>query len=314
MLDAWKDKRVAVLLGGLSSERTVSLSSGGAVAVALSRRGYDVVEIDAGRDLARQLLEAAADVAVIVLHGTYGEDGCVQGLLEIMGIPYTGSGVAASSLAMDKVRTKRLLQAGGLPVPADRVLSPTEALESDVHIPFDVPLVVKPAAEGSSVGTSVVTERGDLPAALADAARWGQVLVEEFVAGPEVTVAMLDGQAMPPVEIRPHDGFYDYRNKYTKGRTSYICPARISDAATGRIQEMAIRACELIGVTGVARVDFMLAGGDDPHLLEINTIPGMTELSLVPMAAREAGLSFEDVAEHMLASARCELKPAETDA
>ncbi len=313
MLDAWRDRKIAVLLGGLSAERDVSLASGAAVASALRDRGYDIAEIDVGRDLSSQLHDAGAEAAVILLHGTFGEDGCVQGVLELLDIPYSGSGVAASALAMDKVRTKRLLEASGLPVPRDRVLTPDEALAANVHIPFGIPLVVKPAAEGSSVGTAVVTDRADLADALTDAARYGRVLVEEFVAGPEVTVAMLDGRPLPPVEIRPHDGFYDYRNKYTKGRTVYICPAEISTAATASIQRMAVKACDLVGVRGVARVDFMLGGGDAPHLLEINTIPGMTELSLVPMAAREAGLSFGDVAERMLAGARCELRAAEAD-
>lgn len=300
-----RDKTVAVLLGGMSSERDVSLASGGAVATALRSRGHQVVEIDAGRDLAQQLRDSGADVAVIMLHGTFGEDGCVQGLLEVMGIPYTGSSVRASAVAMDKVLTKRILASAGLPVAADVVLSPEEA-RNTTALPLDYPVVVKPAAQGSSVGISIARDAAELVRALQAAAPMGQVLVEAFVAGPEVTVSFLDGRALPPVEIRPHEGFYDYTNKYTSGRTSYICPAEIDEQMSAHLQTMARQACGLLGVEGVARVDFLLGGGADPVLLEVNTVPGMTALSLVPMAAREAGLSFEDLAERILATARLE--------
>jgi D-alanine-D-alanine ligase len=300
-----RDKTIAVLLGGMSSEREVSLASGKAVAEALRSRGHQVVEIDAGRDLAQQLVDAGADVAVIMLHGTFGEDGCVQGLLEVMGIPYTGSSVRASAVAMDKVLTKRILASAGMAVAADVVLSPDEAL-SATEVPLALPVVVKPAAQGSSVGISIVRDADELVQALRAAAPLGQVLVETFVAGPEVTVSFLDGEALPPVEIRPHQGFYDYTNKYTSGRTSYICPAEIDEKMSAHLQTMASQACDLLGVEGVARVDFLLGGGADPVLLEVNTVPGMTELSLVPMAAREAGLTFEDLAERILSTARLE--------
>ncbi len=306
MQKRWLGRKVAVLLGGLSSEREVSLNSGRAVARALRSQGHDVVEIDVGRDLPAQLKASGAEVAVIMLHGTYGEDGCVQGMLEVLDIPYSGSGVAASSLCMDKVRTKRLMEQAGIPVAQDVVLGPDEW--RDAQLPFDAPVVVKPAEEGSSVGCSIVDEAGDYGAALMEAGRWGRVLVERYHAGPEVTVTVLDGQALPPVEIRPGEGFYDFTNKYTTGKTTYVCPAEIGGEVRGRIQALARRACEVLGVNGVARVDFMLGGGDDPVVLEVNTIPGMTELSLVPMAAREAGLSFEDLSERILdgASLHCE--------
>ncbi|MDP7110860.1 MAG: D-alanine--D-alanine ligase [Myxococcota bacterium] len=306
MQKRWLGRRVAVLEGGLSSEREVSLASGKAVASALRTRGHDVVEIDVGRDLPRQIQDAGAEVAVIMLHGTYGEDGCVQGMLEVLDVPYTGSGVGASSLCMDKVRTKRLLAQAGLPVAEDKVVGPGHW--QDAVLPFDPPVVVKPAEEGSSVGCSIVDAAGDYGAALMEAGRWGSVLVERFHPGPEVTVTVLDGEPLPPVEIRPGEGFYDYTNKYTSGRTSYICPAEIDPAVAERIKGMAATACEATGVRGVARVDFMLGGGADPVVLEVNTIPGMTELSLVPMAAQEAGLTFEELAERILegASLHCE--------
>jgi len=305
MKDRTRAQTIAVLLGGLSSERDVSLASGAAVAAALRSRGHQVVEIDAGRHLAQQLLDCEADVAVIMLHGTYGEDGCVQGLLEVVGIPYTGSSVRASAVAMDKVLTKRILASAGLPVARDVVLEPDEARVA-TSVDLDLPVVVKPAAQGSSVGISIARDDDELVAALEAAAPHGRVLVETFVAGPEVTVSFLDRQALPPVEIRPHEGFYDYTNKYTSGRTSYICPAEIDADISARLQTMASQACDLLGVEGVARVDFLLGGGRAPVLLEVNTVPGMTELSLVPMAAREAGLSFEDLAERILSTARLE--------
>ncbi len=296
-------RTVAVLLGGMSSEREVSLQSGAAVAAALRRRGHTVVEIDAGRDLPARLADASPRAVVIMLHGTFGEDGCVQGLLEVMGLPYAGSGVGASALAMDKVRTKRLLAAAGLPVAEDLVLRDGDGIAA-ADLPFPLPAVVKPVAEGSSVGTAVVRREEELAGALERAGRSGDVLVERFVEGPEVTVSLLDGDALPPVEIRPHEGFYDYRNKYTSGRTSYLCPAPVDDAVARRVRGMAERAGALVGVEGVARVDFMLGGGDAPVILEINTIPGMTELSLVPMAAREAGISFDELADRILRGAR----------
>ena len=298
--------RIAVLEGGLSAEREVSLKSGKAVADALRDRGYDVIEIDATRDLARQLAEARATVVVNMLHGTYGEDGCVQGLLEVMGIPYTGSGVEASALTMDKIRTKRLLESSGLAVARDVVLDPGQI--AGFESPFGVPVVVKPVAEGSSVGTAVVQAPDELADALAQAAKYGSLMVEQYIGGPEVTVSMLDGRALPPVEIRPNHGFYDYRNKYTSGCTSYICPAEIPQKSAALVQSIACKACDVLGVEGVARVDFMM--GDGPVVLEINTIPGMTELSLVPMAAAEAGMTFGDLAVRILEGASLERRPA----
>jgi len=296
--------RIAVLEGGLSAEREVSLKSGKAVADALRSRGFDVIQIDVTRDLARQLTEAGVQVAVNMLHGTYGEDGCVQGLLEIMGIPYTGSGVEASALAMDKVRTKRLLAAAGMPVARDVVLAPGDI--DGFESPFGYPVVVKPVAEGSSVGTAVVQAPEEFATALEQAAEFGSLMVEQYVGGPEITVSMLDGQALPPVEIRPHDGFYDFSNMYTSGCTSYICPAEIPQSSIEYVQSLARQACDALGVLGVARVDFMMGGG--PVVLEVNTIPGMTELSLVPMAAREAGLDFGDLAVRILQGAAVQQK------
>ena len=293
--------RVAVLLGGMSAEREVSLRTGAAVAEALRRRGADVVEIDAGRDLARRLEEARPDAVFIALHGRWGEDGAVQGLLEVMGIPYTGSGVLASALAMDKGRAKAVFESRGIPTPSYQVLGREEGV---VAVELEPPVVVKPLCEGSTIGVTVVRESADLNAALEGAREYGtEVLVEKFIHGREVTLGVIDGEPFPLVEIAPEKGFYDYESKYTAGRTRYLCPAPLERELSEAATRAGCAAYRSVGCSGVARVDMMVDPDGQPWVLEVNTIPGMTATSLLPMGAAAAGLGFDDLVERMLAGA-----------
>ncbi|MCB0218647.1 MAG: D-alanine--D-alanine ligase [Chrysiogenetes bacterium] len=303
-----KDMKVGVLLGGLSSEREVSLRSGTAMAAALKARGYKVATIDVGRDLPSKLTRAKIDVAVNALHGKWGEDGCVQGLLEVMGIPYTGSGVVASAICMDKAATKRILSAAGLStasfielrIPAKGVAAYLESVES----PFGYPVVVKPNSEGSSVGVEMVQRAGELQRVLKGAARKSKhLLLEKFIAGRELSVAVLDGKPLGTVEIKTRRNFYDYKAKYTKGETEYLVPAPLDAVVERRLMDEAARVHTLLGCRGVSRVDFILAEGLEGNILEINTLPGMTELSLVPKIAAGAGYSYEDLCEEILKGA-----------
>lgn len=303
-----KDMKVGVLLGGLSSEREVSLRSGTAMAKALKARGYKVATIDVGRDLPSRLTRAKIDVAVNALHGKWGEDGCVQGLLEVMGIPYTGSGVVASAICMDKAATKRILSAAGLStasfielrIPAKGVAAYLESVES----PFGYPVVVKPNSEGSSVGVEMVQRAGELQRVLKGAARKSKhLLLEKFIAGRELSVAVLDGKPLGTVEIKTRRNFYDYKAKYTKGETEYLVPAPLDAVVERRLMDEAARVHTLLGCRGVSRVDFILAEELEGNILEINTLPGMTELSLVPKIAAGAGYSYEDLCEEILKGA-----------
>jgi D-alanine-D-alanine ligase len=293
-----KTKKIGVLLGGLSKERDVSLRSGAAVAKALRARGYDVAEIDAGRDLPEKLKAAEIEVAFIALHGRYGEDGAVQGLLEIMGIPYTGSGPLASAICMDKELTKKVLvseMGDGILTPVWKVIRRGDAVAAKLPLP----VIVKPNREGSTIGISVVRAEKDFAPAVAQALALDEtVLVEEFVTGTEVTVSVVNGRALPIVEIVPKSGFYDYAAKYTKGATDYIVPARIPDAMRDRLQAASESIWQVMKLSGFARMDFV---GD--YFLEVNTVPGMTETSLVPKAAAAAGMSFEDLCEEVLKGA-----------
>lgn len=301
----WTGKRVAVLLGGMSTERKVSLKSGKAVAEALRSRGYDVVEIDVGPDTPERLRAERVDVAWIALHGAFGEDGCVQGLLEVMRIPYTGSGVRGSAVAMDKIATKRLLRGRGVPMAADAVWRRGEPLPEE---PFAgqprLPMVVKTPQGGSTIGTFVCRDDAQLEAALVAAAEMGDdVLLEQFIAGEEITVAVLDGVPLPVVAIRPVDGFFDYEAKYTVGRTDYLVPAPIDPAIAVAAQSHAVAAYQALGLSGVARADFIVDDSGVPWFLEINTLPGMTSTSLSPMAAGAVGMTFPDLVERLLEGA-----------
>jgi D-alanine-D-alanine ligase len=295
--------RVAVLLGGMSREREVSLKTGRAVLNALGTLGYEGIPIDPGRGVASELIEAAADVVFIALHGRFGEDGCIQGLLEILGLPYTGSGVLASSAAMDKIFTKRLFRSAGLPTP-DFAAVDASSLKGGLATPnFGPPWVVKPSREGSSIGMSFVDTREDLETAVRTAlAHDPNVLLEKLVRGKEITVGVI-GNAhptpLPPIEIRPKSGRYDYASKYTPGATEYIIPAQMPESVISDCQALGLAAHRALGCRGVSRVD-MIVGDEGIDLLEVNTIPGMTETSLLPKSARAAGIEFPQLVDQMI--------------
>lgn len=287
--------RVAVLYGGKSAEREVSLKSGAAVLTALQAAGVDAFGIDVGDDLLQRLNSEHIDRAFIVLHGRGGEDGSMQGLLECAGIPYTGSGILASALAMDKLRTKQVWQSLGLPTPRHAVL----ASEADCHAAAQAlgfPLIVKPAHEGSSIGMAKVGGIADLIAAWRAASAYdSQVLVEQWIQGPEYTIATLRGSVLPPIGLGTPHTFYDYDAKYVANDTQYRIPCGLDAAKEQELKDLSARACEAVGVQGWARVDVMQDSEGAFWLLEVNTVPGMTDHSLVPMAARAAGLDFQQL-------------------
>lgn len=303
-----KTKRIAVLMGGPSTEREVSFNTGRAVLQALQEKGYNAVGIDLEpANFVDQLRAANIDVVFNAIHGKYGEDGAIQGALDLLGIPYTGSGVLASAIAMDKAITKRLFVSAGIPTPRSVIYSKAEAdadLPQRVMADFKLPVVVKASAQGSSIGVVIVDCEQALPGAIAEAFKYSdQILVEDFIKGKEITAAVFGGQypqALPLIEIVPHSGKYDYHSKYTKGATEYIVPAQLDAPVTSTIQDLAVKAFTLLGCQGVARVDFMLGANDEPFVLEVNTIPGMTATSLVPKAAAAAGISFADLCERLL--------------
>ena len=298
--------RIGVLCGGLSAECDVSLRTGEAIAAELIERGYDARLILVDRDVDVAVRQARIDVAFLALHGRYGEDGCIQGMLELLGIPYTGSGVLASALAMNKVKAKEIFRLHNLPTPPYYLLGPADG--EDVvraHGSFGFPAVVKPSGEGSSVGVSIVREQKDLHAA-AEAALCldDEVLVERFIDGKEVSVAVVNDRALGAIEIAPKHGFYDYKNKYTAGRSDYHLPARVSPERYRGLLWQAVAACRALGVAGAARVDMIVSERGNEYILEVNTIPGMTPTSLLPKIAHHAGLSFGDLLEEMLGAAR----------
>ncbi|MET0206329.1 MAG: D-alanine--D-alanine ligase, partial [Thermoleophilaceae bacterium] len=289
--------RVAVLKGGRSLERQVSLRSGARVEDALGRLGHEVVSIDAGHDLIRRLREADPDLAFIAMHGRDGEDGTVQELLEIIGIPYTGSGVLACGRAMDKVLAKHLMLEAGIPTPeffafnetAFRELGAADALgEIEERLAF--PIVVKPSSQGSALGVRFARSAADVPAAIVAAFSYdSRVLLERYVDGRDLAVSILDGEPLPVVEAVPHDDeFYDFEARYEIGRTHFVCPAELPDGLTEAAQELALRTYRLLGCTAFARVDLMLDAGGELTVLEANPIPGLTDTSLLPQAADAA--------------------------
>lgn len=300
-LDAKAFGRVAVLYGGKSAEREVSLKSGAAVIDALTTAGVDVVAIDVGDDLLDRLQHEKIDRAFIILHGRGGEDGSMQGLLECLGIPYTGSGILASALAMDKLRTKQVWQSLGIPTPRHAVLaSESDCLQASTELGF--PLIVKPAHEGSSIGMAKVNSAQELVAAWQDAARYdSQVLVEQWIHGPEFTVAVLRGQVLPPIALGTPHVFYDYDAKYIANDTQYRIPCGLDSVKEQELIDLTARACDAIGIEGWGRLDVMQDEQGRFWLLEVNTAPGMTDHSLVPMAARAAGLDFQQLVLAILA-------------
>ena len=287
--------KVAVMLGGTSAERPVSLNSGAAVLAALTRQGIDAHAFDPANRNLGDLISGEFDRVFIALHGRYGEDGCMQGALELLGIPYTGSGVMASAIGMDKWRTKLLWRAAGLPTADWDILSATSDFAA-VERKLGLPIFVKPAREGSSIGMSKVTEAGTLAAAYATAAEHDAlVLAEKFIDGAEFTVGILGDTALPLIRLEPakDKAFYDFEAKYLRNDTQYHCPAGLPDAQEMALRQLALDAFRLVDGRGWGRVDLMLDSLGNPYLLEVNTSPGMTDHSLVPMAARVAGLDFD---------------------
>lgn len=301
-LDVTAFGRVAVLYGGKSAEREVSLKSGEAVIGALQSAGVDVVAIDVGDDLLERLQREKIDRAFIILHGRGGEDGSMQGLLECLGIPYTGSGILASALAMDKLRTKQVWQSLGIPTPRHAVLaSEQDCIAAGTELGF--PLIVKPAHEGSSIGMAKVNSTQELVAAWQDAAKYdSQVLVEQWIHGPEFTIAVLRGQVLPPIALGTPHVFYDYDAKYIANDTQYRIPCGLDSAKEQELIDLTARACDAIGIEGWGRLDVMQDEQGRFWLLEVNTAPGMTDHSLVPMAARAAGLDFQQLVLAILAA------------
>ena len=296
--------KVAVLLGGRSAEREISLMSGGGVLKALQAKGLDAHAFDpAERDLAELKRDGYAR-CFIALHGRGGEDGTIQGALEMLGVPYTGSGVMGSAIGMDKWRTKMIWLASGLPTPRCRILSADDDW-NDVARELGLPLIVKPVNEGSTLGLTKVTAVAQLPAAYELVAKKYQdlALAEQFIDGPEYTASVLENAVLPLIRIEAPQGNYDYQNKYFSDATKYLCPCGLDAAKEQALKALALRAFTLAGCTGWGRVDFMLDAAGKPWLLEVNTSPGMTGHSLVPMAARAVGISYEDLCLRILREA-----------
>lgn len=298
--------RIGVLMGGQSSEREVSLRTGHAVHQALVRRSYDAVKVDVDESIDIRLREDKIEIAFLALHGPGGEDGTIQGLLETRGIPYTGSGVRASAIAIHKDVTKTMLTAAGIPVPQGAVVRAQDASLKRLPLPrgLTLPVVVKPASEGSTVGITIVRKTSEWADAVHRAHRYdAEALVEPYIPGREITVAVLSGEVLPVIEIVAPGGFYDYAAKYQKGHTQYLCPASLPATLTKRVKALALETYRVIGCEGAARVDFRVTPRGKPFVLEINTTPGMTETSLLPMAAAEAGLDYDTLTERILQSA-----------
>jgi D-alanine-D-alanine ligase len=291
---------VAVLYGGGSSEREISLLTGSAVLAALKRRGVNAQGFDPAQRALADLQALKIERVWIALHGPGGEDGSVQGALEFLGVPYTGSGVLGSAISMDKLRSKRLAQAAGVPTPEFVVLQAAADLDLALKR-LGLPLIVKPASQGSSVGMARVERAEDLPQAWKDARRIeSAVFAERWISGGEYTVAILHGAALPSIRIETPRSFYDYEAKYFRDDTRYFCPSGLTPPAEQQLAKLALASHEACAVEGWGRVDFMMDGADKPLLLEINTIPGMTDHSLVPMAARAAGIDFDELVWRVL--------------
>jgi len=305
-----KRKKIGVLMGGLSREREVSLKTGKAILKALGTKGYPACGIDVGQDIAEVLIKKKIETAFLALHGRFGEDGTIQGMLELMGIPYTGSGVLASALALHKIMAKKVFHYEKIPTPFFQVFERSE-IEKGLpkNLSLSLPVVVKPAAEGSTIGVSMVRKEEELLPALKKAGKHDEeILVEELMKGKEITVGILEDLPLPVIEIVPKSGVYDYHSKYTKGETEYILPARMPREKYLTAQELSLRAFKALGCSGYARVDLMLDERDNPFVLEVNTLPGMTETSLIPKAALYAGIAFEDLTERILLGASLKLE------
>lgn len=300
-------RRVGVLMGGSSAEREVSMRTGEGVAAALEARGHEVVRVVLGGAVpADQIVrEASIDVAFLALHGRLGEDGCIQGMLEMMGIPYTGSSVLSSALAMDKLKAKELFRLHNVPTPPYYVASEADLLDlEEVHGSFGFPVVVKPRSEGSSVGLAIARDLGDLRAGVEAALEHDRfVLVERYVKATEVHVGILDGRVLGAIEVVPKKGVYDYAAKYTDGETDYILPPRIAPTRARGVLNLAERAARALGCTGACRVDLLVTEGENEYVLEVNTLPGMTPTSLLPKIAEHAGIDYGSLCEAILEGA-----------
>ncbi|HZD59545.1 MAG TPA: D-alanine--D-alanine ligase [Anaerolineae bacterium] len=302
-------KRVAVLMGGRSAEREISLLTGEQVYHALTQKGYEAIKVDFDEGVVQKLLAINPEVVFVALHGRFGEDGTIQGLLEVLSLPYTGSGVMASALGINKAMSKQIFQSVGINTPRFAIASASDFREDcdrfceRIIAATGIPLVVKPACEGSTIGMSVVKEEGELPAALDMAFSYDvDVVVEQFIEGVEITVGIIGNEpvALPTLEIVTKTDFYDYDTKYTKGLSEHIIPARIPEEQRIRAQEVAVLAHRAIGCRGFSRVDIIVDAQGQPRVLEINTIPGMTTLSLFPDAARAAGYEFPELISYIV--------------
>jgi D-alanine-D-alanine ligase len=300
-----KKKKIGVMMGGLSREREISLKTGKAILKALTEKGYIACPIDVGQDIMETLINKKIEYAFIALHGRFGEDGTIQGMLELMRIPYTGSGVLASALALHKVMAKKIFLCEKIPTPPFEVFQRREIGKGPLgNISLPLPLVVKPAREGSTIGVSIAKTEEELILAFKEAGKYDEeILVEEFMKGKEITVGILEDLTLPVIEIVPKSGFYDYHSKYTKGETQYIIPAQIPREKYLYAQEISLKAFRALGCSGCARVDLMTDENGDPFVIDLNTMPGMTETSLLPQAASYAGISFEDLVERILLGA-----------
>jgi len=298
--------KVAVLMGGMSAEREISLLSGEAVLTALVNQGIDAHGIDVDENIVKRLTAEKYQSVFNILHGRGGEDGTIQGLLEVMNLPYTGSGVMASSLAMDKLKTKQIWSAAGLPTPDYRVISNEQECHQAVT-ELGLPLIIKPVLEGSSIGMSKIEREEEMAEAWQKANDCkGTVIAEQWIQGKEYTAAILDDQVLPLIKLETSHKFYDYDAKYKSDSTKYICPCELPEADEIQFSEMAKQAFDAVNASGWGRVDFMIDGDGQIWLIEVNTVPGMTSHSLVPMAAKQAGISFEQLVVKILSTAACE--------
>lgn len=308
----WKTARVGVIMGGACGEHEVSLSTGSAVADALAERGYDVcrVVLPATRrslDLVQTIQTASIDVAFVALHGRLGEDGCIQGLLELANVPYTGAGVLGSALAMDKVKSKELFLLHNVPTPPYYTVSIDQGIEDleSVHRHFGFPVIVKPRGEGSSLAVTRANTLAELASGLSMVFEYDDyALVERCITGAEVNVGILDGRVLGAIEIVPRGGLYDYEAKYTPGASEYHMPARLPPARYQNVLNLASRAAEAVSATGAVRVDMLVTPGENEYVLEVNTLPGMTPTSLLPKIAGAVGYDFADLCEAILDTAR----------
>jgi D-alanine-D-alanine ligase len=298
-------KKVAVIMGGSSSEREISLISGAAVLESLIKSGFNAYKFDPSEKSLCALLDDDFDCAVIMLHGIGGEDGVIQGALEALKIPYTGSSVMASAIAMDKYRTKLIWQSCGVPTPNSQYINSKTFNEHSFVLALDLPVVVKPANGGSTVGLSKVYNIEDLQKAITVAFKYDStIIIEEMIIGEEFTITVFDSKVYPLVKIEAPEGEYDYQNKYFTDITKYICPYDLGEAQNRLVENYALIAYEAIGASGICRLDFMIDKNQQIYFLELNTIPGMTSHSLVPMAFKSRGYSFDDLCLQMLADAK----------